>query len=90
VLVQTASGSASAEMTIEGLKEFEAVRDFLYGRMRGVKQMSPAASAMSAAATAGADAELAVTLREIAVELRGIRAALTPPSPQDPTRTDHV
>lgn len=37
VLVQTASGSAGAEMTLEGLKEFEAVRDFLYSRMRGVK-----------------------------------------------------
>src|SRR5690606_21830233 len=37
VLVQTASGSSSAEMTLEGLKEFEAVRDFLYSRMRGVK-----------------------------------------------------
>ena len=33
--VQTASGSAKAEMTIEGLREFEAVRDLLYSRMRG-------------------------------------------------------
>lgn len=88
VLVQTASGSASAEMTIEGLKEFEAVRDFLYGRMRGVKQVSSPSPRVSAAA-AGAEAELAVTLREIAVELRGIRAALPPPQP-DPARTDHV
>ena len=87
VLVQTASGSASAEMTIEGLKEFEAVRDFLYGRMRGVKHPAP-----SAAAQAGADAELAATLREIAVELRTLRAALTPPPalPEDPPKTDHV
>jgi uncharacterized membrane protein YdbT with pleckstrin-like domain len=35
VLVQTAAGSATAEMTIEGLQEFEAIRDFLYTRMRG-------------------------------------------------------
>src|SRR5688572_14553275 len=37
VLVQTASGNAAAEMTLEGLTEFEGVRDFLYSRMRGVK-----------------------------------------------------
>jgi len=29
ILVQTASGSSSAEMTIEGIKEFELLRDFL-------------------------------------------------------------
>ncbi len=33
--VQTAAGSAAAEMRIEGLREFEQVRDFLYDRMRG-------------------------------------------------------
>ncbi len=38
VKLQTASGSASAEMTIEGFQEFEVVRDFLYSRMRGAKQ----------------------------------------------------
>ena len=35
VKLSTASGSASAEMTIEGLREFELVRDFLYAKMRG-------------------------------------------------------
>jgi membrane protein YdbS with pleckstrin-like domain len=35
IQVQTASGSSSAEMTIEGLHEFGQVRDFLYARMRG-------------------------------------------------------
>ena len=37
IQVQTASGSATPEMTIEGLHEFEAVRDFLYARMRGTR-----------------------------------------------------
>src|SRR5437773_419741 len=37
ILVQTASGTQSAELTIEGIKEFELLRDFLYSRMRGVK-----------------------------------------------------
>lgn len=33
--VQTASGNASAEMTIEGVPDVAAMRDFLYSRMRG-------------------------------------------------------
>ncbi len=76
LLVQTASGSSSAEMTIEGLPEFEAVRDFLYSKMRGVKDHHQAAPAVPAASTGVADGELANTLREVAAELRGIRLAL--------------
>ena len=37
VSLQTASGSAGAEMTIEGLRDPEALRDFLYARMRGAE-----------------------------------------------------
>ena len=37
IQIQTASGSATAELVIEGFKEFEAIRDFLYTRMRGAK-----------------------------------------------------
>jgi membrane protein YdbS with pleckstrin-like domain len=51
IQLQTASGSASAEMTIEGVPDVESMRDFLYSRMRG-------AGAMRGAATAG-DAPLA-------------------------------
>ncbi|MBI5768591.1 MAG: PH domain-containing protein [Verrucomicrobia bacterium] len=78
VLVQTASGSSSAEMTLEGLKEFEAVRDFLYARMRGVKDHvhHPSATAARTAPAASHDAELAATLRAVAAELREIRAQL--------------
>ncbi len=82
VLVQTASGSAGAEMTLEGLKEFEAVRDYLYSRMRGVKDRvkpptlpKPTAVAGTPGGQAG-DPELAVLLQEIAVELRGLREDL--------------
>jgi putative membrane protein len=82
ILVQTASGSSSAEMTIEGLKEFEALRDFLYSRMRGVKDhahhpSAPAATVASTPAVAAAGhAELAAALRETAAELRAVREAL--------------
>lgn len=73
ILVQTASGSASAEMTIEGLKQFEAVRDFLYSRMRGVKD-HPESRASSPHDVA--QGELAAILRELTTEVRAIRAAL--------------
>jgi len=74
VIIQTASGNSSAEMTLEGLKEFEAIRDFLYDRMRGVKDPAPRAAAP--ASTGGTDDELAAALREVAGELREIRQAL--------------
>ena len=70
VLVQTASGSASAELTLEGLREFEAIRDFLYSKMRGIKE-HPAAGVVAP------DAELAAALRAVAAELRATRLALT-------------
>lgn len=76
ILVQTASGSAGAEMTLEGFTNFEAVRDFLYERMRGVGD-EPGASVAPVAAPEGADGgELAAALRETAAELRALRAAL--------------
>jgi len=72
IQIQTASASASAEMTIEGLHEFELVRDFLYTKMRGVRGPRPAAT--SVAASGGDD--LANALREVAGELRAVREAL--------------
>jgi uncharacterized membrane protein YdbT with pleckstrin-like domain len=48
IQIQTASGSAGAELVIEGFREFEAIRDFLYTRMRGYQQQ-PASSALDAA-----------------------------------------
>ena len=84
VLVQTASGNSSAEMTLEGLTEFEAVRDFLYDRMRGVKdqaQVSPAVGSIGSTS----DPNLAAILREVASELRLLRESLNKPGqPQLP------
>lgn len=76
ILVQTASGSSSAEMTIEGLREFEAVRDFLYHQMRGVKEPAAKTASPPAGAATGNDAELAAALREVAAELRATRTAI--------------
>lgn len=76
--VQTASGSSGAEMTLEGILEFEAIRDYLYTRMRGSKDPQSAAprEAAGAAIDTASMQELAQTLREVATELRGVRQAL--------------
>ena len=81
VLVQTASGSSSAELTLEGLQEFEAVRDFLYSKMRGVKDHATPTSSLAVGAPLTTAAppppeELAAVLRETAAELRAWRAEL--------------
>jgi putative membrane protein len=77
IQIQTASASASAEMTLEGLHEFEAVRDFLYTKMRGVRgpAVASGAAAASAAGTSN-EHDLASALREVATELRAVREAL--------------
>ncbi len=75
VQIQTASGSASAEMVIEGLPNFEEVRDFLYSKMRGARE--EARHAPSPASHAGGeDGDLAGVLREVAAELREARRAI--------------
>jgi len=83
IQIQTAAGSANAEMMLEGLLEYQAVRDFLYSRMRGVKEKAahPAAGARTAGqATADLDAktaeELTATLRAVGDELRALRQAI--------------
>ncbi len=81
VLIQTASGSSNAEMTIEGVLEYEAVRDFLYARMRGAKEKPAATAATSHTPAAGAlDAatanELVATLRAVSVEVRALRESI--------------
>jgi putative membrane protein len=75
VEIQTASGSAKAEMAIEGRQDFEAIRDFLYARMRGMGT-SPGERRPEAPALAPGDGELGAVLREVAGELRALRYEL--------------
>jgi putative membrane protein len=57
-------------MTLEGLGNHEAMRDFLYSRMRGSHEKhAPGAASVTRDPLAG-------TLAEIAGELRAIREAL--------------
>ena len=38
ISIQTASGSSSPEMNVEGILEADALRDFLYTKMRGARE----------------------------------------------------
>jgi membrane protein YdbS with pleckstrin-like domain len=81
VLIQTASGSSNAEMTIEGLLEFEAVRDYLYAKMRGVKEKGATPHGGGEAQPAGridpaALAELVSTLKAVGDEVRSLRETI--------------
>ena len=77
IQIQTASGSSKAEMTIEGMRGFEALRDFIYERMRGARHggRTPSASVPTRPPSPSTP-ELASVLREVATELRGIRERL--------------
>ena len=84
VAIQTAAGSAAAEMKIEGIRDPEGVRDFLYLKMRGVREgHAPDASTAAAPADAFIAAaaapttendELLALLTEIRDELRARNA----------------
>ncbi len=75
VAVQTASGSAGAEMTIEGITDPEGLRDYLYSRMRGAREGDTEENAVSdQAAGAQHDNEALALLHEIRDELRALRS----------------
>ena len=78
VELQTASGSSSAELVLEGMTEYEGLRDFLYGRMRGQGAGSGAelASAGPKREDERRSGEVLTLLREIRGELEGARRAL--------------
>lgn len=75
--VQTASGSAGAEVQLEGLEDHDAVRDFLYRRMRGTQAgQKDAPAAAGAAVATESEAEVVALLRGITGELEQARRAL--------------
>jgi uncharacterized protein len=83
VSIQTAAGSASPEVTIDGVLEAEALRDFLYTKMRGVRDHAHGGAATPPAAAAldtrGAHDEALVLLTEIRDGLRRLEARLGGP-----------
>ena len=74
VAVQTASGGASPEMSIEGVLESEALRDYLYAQMRGARD-DDHHPAGDAAAGGSDESEAVVLLREIRDGIRNLTAA---------------
>lgn len=74
IQVQTASGSSEAELTLEGFKDFEDVRDLLYAKMREAHGDDTGRSRTPAAPPS--DPALATALGEAAAELRRIREIL--------------
>lgn len=81
VQIQTASGKSGAEMTIEGLPDYEAVRDRLYARMRGAREVVGAVdtdeSAEMTSTTELALTDVVTALEAAVTELRALRADLT-------------
>jgi len=76
ISVQTASGSSSPEMSIEGLLEGDHLRDYLYRKMRGVREHTdqPVAGGAADIAVEPGDEALAL-LREIRDGLKQLLAA---------------
>lgn len=96
VQVQTASGSSGPELTIEGFKQFEAIRDFLYTRMRGYQSKKTSAQAAAppivqtqqpsaAAAEAGQVLALLGSIRDELRRTREIVEARTGSHPRNRT-----
>lgn len=94
--VQTASGEAAAELIIEGVLEYEALRDNLLRQMRQARQTTPLAAEQEREGepageilTPAVASELTRTLQAVTAELKAIRALLasreeTAPSPAEP------
>lgn len=75
VEVQTAAGSSSAELAIEGLSDYAAMRDFLYRRMRGHELAHGEVGSAHTATTAG-DADLVAILNAIRDDMQAARRAI--------------
>jgi putative membrane protein len=71
VQIQTASGSGGADLVVEGVVDFDAVRDFLYAKMRGATTAKVAPTT-----TPALDAEAVALLRAIKDDVKAAREAL--------------
>lgn len=72
VSVQTASGSVGPQMQIQGIYEFQELRDYLYSKMRGARGVDEPAAAN---AGAGPQDEALALLTQIRDEVARLRAA---------------
>jgi uncharacterized membrane protein YdbT with pleckstrin-like domain len=72
VSIQTASGSSSPEMEIQGIPQFDDLRDFLYLKMRGAKGHAET-TARPASDTSPSHADPSASADEALLLLREIR-----------------
>ena len=81
IQIQTASGSHKPEMTIEGFREYEALRRFLDRRMRRERSeaASPSVAPEAVALDPGTVAQLTAHLEAVTAELRRVRETLERP-----------
>lgn len=76
VSIQTAAGSSSPEMSIDGILEAEALRDYLYAKMRGAKGESDDQTLPAGQEPAD---EALTLLRQIRDSIRELAAGRSPP-----------
>ena len=83
ILIQTASGNSSAEVQIEGLMEYDAVRDFLYSKMRGTEAEEPAGEEVSP------EDQVLELLGGILNEMKGIKSVMQRLADDNPEPETH-
>lgn len=86
--IQTASGSSGPEMSIEGITQAEALRDFLYSKMRGARGLSNESAASDAASIDSPADESLALLREIRDALKSQAARQAKTAPEDFSREE--
>ncbi len=96
VQLQTASGSAMAEMTIEGLPQYEAIRNFLYEKVKGERRRqqggaepgAPPVPEGAAVLDAGTAEKLVAALEAVAARLEQLQdqqpGSTSPPAEDAP------
>ncbi|MBX3402197.1 MAG: PH domain-containing protein [Phycisphaeraceae bacterium] len=76
IAIQTASGSATPELTIEGIPQYDALRDFLYQQMRGARGKAETIAAPAAIEQPADEDEALQLLRQIRDEMAQVRAKI--------------
>ncbi len=84
--IQTASAQAGAEMAIQGLEEYDILREFLYARMRGRYDKQ---SAANASVTENDGARTLELLTQIHQDLTAIRSSMASRSEQPTERNPY-
>jgi membrane protein YdbS with pleckstrin-like domain len=70
VTVQTAGAGAAGNLTIVGVRDFNAIRDYLYAKMRGVRDEAPAPGEAQGGHADAVLAEIRDALQDAAKALR--------------------